>query len=322
MIRKLFFVFTGMLICFVTGTTALPGASPSGHIGILKVPPGVKPAKCYRLLRDEKPQKVRHKMPVFIGDVIEPLSGCSVRLIYRNLDYDAEDISERTIAAFPRAIVREKRGLVRDVAVITTRGGDSKALCFPSRPLNLSPWPVNGSDVLAGEPLVFRWFDSDQASSCEPVLLVIVPSGKDAPRIEEKMEAGELKLVTANLTPGQSYHWFVEKKTEKGKKQLFKGRHFKVMETDASENIRRELDKVGKQYPKSPLLYQTLYLQYISDASPDLDLYADSMRLMKQHLELSLRDKPIKNLQQHSLKLRSRLIVNLQRHCWPEEEEN
>lgn len=319
MIRKLFFVFTGMLIGFAPGTPALSGASPLGHIGILKVPPGVKPAECYRLLRDDKPQTVRHKMPVFIGDVIEPLSGCTVHLSYRKLGFKAEDIRKRTIAALPPAIVREKRELMRDVAVITPRGGDSEALCFPSRPLNLSPWPADGSDVLAGEPVVFRWFDSDQAGDCEPVFLVIVPSGKDAPRIEEKMEAGELKLVAANLTPGQSYRWFVEKRNEKKKEQVFKGRHFKVTETDTSENIRRELARVRKQYPESPLLWQALYLQYISDAS--LDLYADSMRLLKQHLELSLRDQLTeKKRQRHSLELRSQLIENLQRHCWPEDE--
>ncbi|QTA89377.1 hypothetical protein [Desulfonema magnum] len=310
MIRKaLFMVFLGIQICFFMGFAALSSAS-DGHLGMLKVPSGVKPVKCYKLLREGNPVKPKHNMPVFVGDVVEPLPKQHVRLIYRHPGYE-EDICQRKIVGVPQKFIESENGRIRPRGIITPRGGDSDAPCFPSRPLNLSPWPVNTATVLAGEPIVFRWYDA-KIDLCDEVMLVIVPSGKKAPRIEEKMQAGELKTVNADLNPGQSYDWFVEKITsaekEENEPRVSEIGHFKVLSAEASESIRKQLDKVGKQHEgHSPLLYQALYLQFISNPAKGTDLYADSLRLLKKYLE--------ENPSPYNI------VENLQKHCWPPEQE-
>ncbi|MDM8552364.1 hypothetical protein QUF72_19925 [Desulfobacterales bacterium HSG2] len=317
MIRKvLLMVFLGIPICFFMEFAALSFAS-DGHLGILKVPPGVKPVKCYKLLREGKPVKPKHNLPVFVGDEVEPLPKQHVRLIYRRPGYE-EDIRQWKIVGMPQKFIESENGKIRSVKVLTPRSGDSDSPCFPSRPLNLSPWPKNSTTILAGEPIIFRWYDA-KIPLCDEVMLVIVPSGKKKPRIEEKMQAGELKTVNTNLNPGQSYDWFVEKKKSAEKKEnvppLSEIHHFKVLSAEESENIRKHLDKVGKRHQgRSPLLYQALYLQFISNPAKGTDLYADSLRFLKKYLEENPSPHKEKSPSPH------KIVENLQRHCWPEDE--
>jgi len=163
---------------------------------------------------------------------------------------------------------------------------------------------MNGTVLLADDPatIYFRWFEPG-ISPCAEVRLVILPCGKEKPRIFEcGMKVGELKKVSVSLKPGASYEWFVEKKD--GPSERY---GFRVLKKGESENIRVQLGKIGKMYAdQSPLLYQALYLQFISDGAEGLDLYADSLRLLAEYSEKGKRAVPDK------------FFERFQGHCWPE----
>jgi hypothetical protein len=91
---------------------------------------------------------------------------------------------------------------------------------------------------------------------------------------------GELLCVREVFEAGASYKWYVE--TE-GKK-LSKIRQFRILDKTESDNIRSQMKEVAEKYKdQCPEIKQALYLQVISNMTPDLDLYPDSLRLMKEY---------------------------------------
>jgi len=259
-----------------------PAFGDSGHVGIIKVSPGEKPENCYDIIRKGKAEKEKgsydRSMPVFIGDKVQPKNNKKVRIVYvQAADYGEKEITQPTIIGLPDKAEQELKSRLESVKVFTTKSGDEDTPCFPAPQFNLSPFPVNGTTLLAGEPVFFRWFEN--GVPCSEAVLVI-SEDKEKPR-QIEIRLGRLEEIAASVfSPGKSYQWHIEQNS----KAISETYRFRVLSRDESDSIRRQLDNVAEMYKnRSPLLFQAFYLQFISNDTQDF--YADSLRLIKKYMD-------------------------------------
>ncbi len=308
-IRKIGYILL-IGICFFAGT----GFVSAPYVGIIRVPPGEKPGACYRLFKkgeSEPVKKLFRDMPVQNGDEIQPVAGKTVMLIYVHTACGKQEIvrnttvncnppapaSQKGIWIFSDFFERFKDWLISKPLTekAAPRFSEDETSCFPPTEFNLSPWPPEGTTLLAGEPVLFRWFEAGE--SCSKAALVIVSAdGKTKPF---GIQVGELKSLNISLTPGRSYQWLIE---DEEKEPLSDPYRFRVLSMQESDNIRNQLAEIKKQYAEySPELCQALYLQLLSDADSDLDFYADSLRILEPYSKKAV--------------IPDALIEQLQRHC-------
>lgn len=279
-------------------------------LGKLRVASGEKPAACFSLSRDGEDKTPVHGMKVHLGDRITVKPGKQVWLRYLKSGYQDKLLSggKRYVARLPEELVKAiEEEEYKPVKTHPTRDPKSLTACFPlpGKLFNLSPWPRSGTTVLAGAPLLIRWVEIEKCPDdvkidlCNEVTLVIAPMGSDKPR-RIPMKAGELKPVE-DLEPGRAYQWFVEKD---GKAVSEKYR-FEVLDAAISGEIQADLEKLGRLYKDPmPLLHQARYLQYLSDVHDHLDLYADSLRLLKAF--------------SGKRRISEAIMEPVYQHCWPE----
>ncbi len=301
MIRFIFFVFViGLFLGFPE--IAAFAVEPTSYVAIVKVSSVAEPEECYRLLRDGKPVKpLSHDMRVMNNDEIIPVKGKDVKLIYIHTGCGEQEVNKKTKVNCNPAEYKSAGGFLSVLKDNASRFLDQKVKrkellatknitlrgiqdisCFPAQPFIVSPWPLEGSTVLSGEPIFFRWQGID-VSSCTPARLVIKTTGVMPKRnIVENIRIGALVEVKAPLKAGKSYEWFVE--TQDGNKIVSDKYHFIVLSAEESDNIRNQLAEVKAEFSSnSPNIAQALYLQLISDATPGLNLYADSLRFLEEH---------------------------------------
>jgi hypothetical protein len=285
----------------------------AAYMGIIRVPPEEKPNACCMLLKkgeSEPVKKLFRDMPVENGDQIQPIAGKTVTLIYVHKGCGKQEISRNTIVnCNPRPAVAQKEIWIssdfferfKDWLIpkpLTEKAApkfaEDETSCFPSSEFNLSPWPPDGTTLLAGEPLLFRWFEAGE--SCSEAMLTIVSAEGKAKQFQIRL--GELKTVEMSLIPGRSYQWFVE---DEEKEPLSDRYRFRVLSMQESDNIRNQLAEIKKQYSEyAPELCQALYLQLLSDAETDLDFYADSLRILEPYSKKAIiPDAPVEQLQRH-----------------------
>jgi|GEM_PF-1816181 len=279
------YFFAGVFVCFLI-ISAGPDPRAEEFVGELRVKTGMKPEKCYDLRRDGKTLNLLvENMQVFNGDVIIPHEGKSVKLAYRH-EGCGEVISKETVvsydpgkcdsAGFMDFLSREKARIERKPLIkenVVSRG----ECPLPRIPV----CPIEGSTALCGEPILFKWGNADDHLQYPKAKLVIREVGERTkePVVSRPMTAGEFLPVDYKFQAGASYEWHVEAVG----KTISDVRHFSILEKQASDNIRSQLGQVGERYTRQcPGLNQALYLQLISDMSPGVDLYSDSVRLMEQ----------------------------------------
>jgi hypothetical protein len=290
----------GILLLSLVNTLSPVCAGPPLHVGNIEASPTVgsetKASECFSLFREGKKVKVHWDMPVNVGDEILPHKEKCVLLFYIKTGFNKLEINDKTIVRLPEEITLTTRGNKEEIELLSKGCDEDRPKCFPLAPLCLSPLPEKGSTLLAGEAILFRWYSS-RVPSCEKVRLVIASLDKSKPSIEEDMQAGELKIVNAKLQAGKKYEWFVKYEDNKESEKYA----FSVLDEETSKDIRRQLDNISKVYKdSSPMLYQALYLQFISDINEGLNLYADSLRLSQAYLnQIDKAFKLIENLQKH-----------------------
>lgn len=281
------------------------GAGAAAYTGIVRVPQSEKPEAYYRLFKKGESEPVKRlfrDMPVENRDEIQPVPGKSVMLIYANTACGKQEIIRNTVVNCNPPSPLAQKGLwissdfferFKDWLIpkpLTEKAApkfsEDETSCFPSSEFNLSPWPSEGTTLLGAEPILFRWFDAGEA--CSEALLTLVDDGKLR---RFPMRLGELKSVEIALTPGRSYQWFIE---DEEKEPLSERYRFRVLSIQESDNIRNQLAEIKKQYAEyAPELCQALYLQLISDADPDLDFYADSLRLLESYSKKAIIPEPM-----------------------------
>ncbi|QTA85570.1 hypothetical protein [Desulfonema magnum] len=296
--------FMGLLLFSVINAPQVY-AGPPVHVGILEptpaVAPGTRAGACFSLFREGKEIRAYWDMPVHIGDEIRPRKKGCVLLVYVRTGCKKLEISRNTTVRLPEEITIAARHDRKEGTKLLSKGSDEACPCFPPDLLCFSPLPENGSTILAGEAVLFRWYaDPRHVAPCAKVRLVIMPPDKTSPRIEEDMQAGELKTVKGDFKPGEIYQWFVEKPDYT---RLSEKYGFSVLSQKDSDGIRGQLDHIRTLYADaSPVLYQALYLQFISHAASgrELNLYPDSLRLFKDYLdETDIAFRLIENLKRH-----------------------
>ncbi|OQY58993.1 MAG: hypothetical protein B6245_08960 [Desulfobacteraceae bacterium 4572_88] len=228
---------------------------------------------------------------MFNGDVIIPKKGKSLKLIYAYECGTLYMIKREVVkcdaaneksgwfkSLFEEVVVRSKvrRYDIDEAKVMGTKGKTGEEnLCFPEERFRLSPWPADGTTVLYGEAIFFRWEDVyEKISPCaESTLIIIGPDGKE---IAKPMKTGELLSVSGKVFRENTvYEWCVK---ADGKKVSGDYR-FHILDKAESDNIRKLAGIPEKHANQTPA--QALYLQLLSDTTPKLDLYADSLRIMK-----------------------------------------
>jgi hypothetical protein len=300
----------GICFCFLTGA----GFDSAPYMGVIRVPPGEKPNAYYRLLKkgeSEPVKKLFRDMPVQNGDEIQPAAGKTVTLIYVNIACGKQELSRNTtvncnppppasqngIWIFSDFFERFKDWLIPKPLTekAAPKFAEDETSCFPSSEFNLSPWPPDGATLLAGNRVIFRWFEAGESCS-EAMLTIVSADGKAKPF---PIRLGELKTVEMSLIPGRSYQWFIE---DEEKEPLSDRYRFRVMSIQESNNIENQLAEIKKQYAEyAPELCQALYLQLISDAETNLDFYADSLRIIEPYSKKAI--------------IPDALVEQLQRHC-------
>lgn len=234
--------------------------------------------------------------PVYVinGDVIIPKKDKLLKLIYAYEACSDEEITnKRTVvkceaankktgwfkSLFEEVRVRSKvrRYGFGDDTVMGSKGKTGKEKsCFPGELFRVSPWPADRTTVLYGEAVFFRWEDVYQniPHCTESTLVIIGPDGKE---IAEPMKTGELLSVNAKVfREKRDYEWCVKV----GGKKVSGDYRFRILDNAGSETIRKQMaDISGKSDRPEPA--QALYLQLLSDTTPELDLYADSLRIIK-----------------------------------------
>lgn len=321
-------VITFSLCFFVISMSAGSWAEePLLFVAKIRTPSGEVPKNCYELKRKGKPVlNIKPVMKVLNGDVIIPKNGKKVTLIYEhtacgeitvtksttvncdpskydkpgwflNLFSDVRNWLKLPKQASPRA----------EKAVAGLKGSSQETECFPAKALCISPYPVNGTTLLYGEPLVFRWDDGiffDDLTPCISAKLVIAEDKSDKP-VTKDIKVGELLRIDERFGDDKSYKWHIETDG----KRISDLYYFRILSKEQSENIRSQMREIGEKYKNvSPELMQILYLHVISNATPGLDLYADSLRLLKKYSERTIPDK-------HKKVLMAQLLDQIHKHC-------
>jgi len=296
-------MFLSMMLCFFL-MLAVPDKQANGSslpdVGVIRTPDGIAPDTCYTLMRDGEPvSPLVQDMPVLNGDVIVPFEGKNVTLIYRHKDCPGKSITRRTVIKcdpekldtpggfmnfLPDAMKKVITGSPKKSGTESwTRIGESEEnrSCFPGD-FRFSPWPPEGTTVLHGEPVFFRWTDPhDAVLPCSEARLIIAHSDEDAETpVVRDMKVGELLRVSAAFREGLLYNWHIEAENKKVSNVY----HFSILGKKESDNIRSQMAVVGNKYAdECPGLRQSLYLQIISEATPGLNLHADSFRLIREY---------------------------------------
>jgi len=272
-----------------------------------------KPNEVYQLFRGGKPEPVSKETEVRNNDEILPAAGKQVRLIYYHTGCEKQVVTTKTtVSCSPPSPVNEgKIWLVSDliegfgnwlkeknlkkIVVITSKGTNEDASCFPAPAFCLSVFPPNLATVLSGEPIFFRWYM--QGQPCSDAILVIEPKNGKSAAQRINMKIGELKSLDANLMKaGEAYEWYIEQES----KPLSEKYGFRVLNEAESNNIRTQLAELGKTYGKESLtIVQAWYLQRLSDAAyPEFNFYADSLRLIYSE-KAEVPEKLINDLHSH-----------------------
>ncbi len=284
--KCLVWIFIILMLSFVSETGVCAGQTCVGYID-------ASSDDAYTLERNGKSIS---PPPVYVNndDVIIPKKDKRLKLIYAYKECSDEEITNKKTVVkcdaankksgwfkslFEEVIVRTKvrRYDFGDDAVVGPKGKTEKEKpCFPGELFRVSPWPADGTTALYGEAVFFRWEDVyENIPHCtESTLVIIGPDGKE---IREDMKTGELLSVNAKAFREKTdYVWCVKI----GGKKVSGGYRFRILDKAGSDTIRKQMaDISGKHISQKPA--QALYLQLLSDTTPELDLYADSLRIIK-----------------------------------------
>jgi len=295
-------------VCLAILSVVSDGWTGQASLDVAKVrtDEGVSPDTCYELLRNGKPVKpLIQNMRICNGDVIIPHKGKSVTLIYRHSDCGENGktiLTEKTVVNCNPATYRRPGWLAEQVSEFV-KGVKEKTGSEPLNEIDASSragwdldelqfFPVNGTTILYKSDICFKWKGKECLSDSD-AKLVIYPEGKNADKLITKdIKTDNLVCLHDDFQAGVSYQWHVE---INGKKvsDIY---NFRILEKEASENIRSQLAELENAYKnESPGLKQALYLQFISDATPGLDLYAESLRLMLESKEQCKGELPLLN---------------------------
>ena len=269
---------------------------PSGYV---RVPPGKAPSDCYSIIRDEKTIIPKYQdEKVFNEDIIHPKNNISVTLFYRHTECPKTIVKEiTTVNCDPRSV--KKPGWFKDLLIsllkkkrITRHQLDSKLAvtarhlksieyqCLPPQPFILSPLPPNGASIIYGQDILFRRDNIflDDANICSKATLVIKQHEGSSEKIEHDFEIGKIILLGGPaFKAGKTYDWTIKQNN----KVISETNHFHILDQRSSANINAQLLDIEKTYANDcPGLKQALFLRLISQSTPNLDLSADSLRLM------------------------------------------
>jgi hypothetical protein len=279
------------------------------------IPNQASPDNSYKLIREgESIKSLRVDMEILNGDIIIPHKGKTVKLIYRQTGCGEIEIKEQTTVncnpadhesaeGFLSFLADIQKGLMNQLALenrsmkhaATTRGvkrcPPKDQSCLPKPAFNFSPWPINGTTALYGKPLFFCWISDDlrRNDPCGPATLMIIGNDSEMTgSISQNIKLGEFATISGeSFEPGKLYKWYIERSGIRISDIYF----FRVLSYQASKNIMLQLDEVEKIYrDNNTETMQSLYLQIISDASDEIDLYADSLRIL---MEVSGQDNKI-----------------------------
>ncbi len=284
--RMIRYFFAGVFVCFLI-MSAGHDTGAEEFVGEVRVKTGMKPEKCYELRRNGKAvSRLVENMQVFNGDMIIPHKGKSVKLVYRHEDC-WETVTKETVVSYDPGRCDSPgwlMGFLSDMwkkirrrphtpGRVASRGESPAA--------RISVCPTEGTTALYGGPILFKWGDRSDNLQHPKAKLVIREVGekRDKPLVSRLMTAGEFLHADYKFQAGASYKWYVEA----GGKAISDVCHFSILGKQVSDNIRSQLRQVGETYTNQcPGLRQALYLQLISDMSPRLNLYAESVRLTEQ----------------------------------------
>jgi len=313
-----------LLIYFINPCSSSGLSDLHYSVGKILIPNQKSPEAYYKLIRNENViSPLKTEMYVQNGDIIIPKKGKPVKLIFKHTECETVKIYNKTIVncnpkeckepgwfmdVFSDLVLSINKTIKRmpyDTTYTTTMRSTNKAeSCYPSESFMLSPWPIDMTTILYGQPIYFRWdndFTNSELLSCTKVDIVISPK-KSSKKIKRVIKIGELLKINENFIAGEKYKWHIELNG----KRISNYHQFRILNKKSTKNIKYHLSKISKQkFGSFSKLYQALYLQMISDMTPKMDLYADSLRLIKtvnrKNKNIELYNKLIENLFIHSL---------------------
>ncbi len=290
-IRVLNSLLLGMVLCFFTASSVFSQSMVDREpVADIIIKEGFKAKECYELT--PKMQLKDDFMPVKAGEKIKLLrEDCEVRLVYYCKGCPDEMMinGKETVVRKPSSF-REKKILETSIengkdwfgTVITRMSSTGEKPS--SKIFNLWPCPIDGATVLGGDRQIFfgwyKWHKEKERriKGGEEIMLVIRRKGGKS-KEELPIKAAALTPVNANFIPGIHYEWFIKKKEEKGH-VLSETYSFSVLKKEDSDFVIKKLRTIKDEDEKRARIKQASYLQRLSDANPDLDLYADSLRFL------------------------------------------
>ncbi|QTA87977.1 hypothetical protein [Desulfonema magnum] len=313
--------FLEIMVCLflISMVPAAQAGKSSQSVGYIKIPAEMTSDECYTLWRDGKAvTKSPANIYVLNDDIIIPHKNKSVALIYRNTDCGEKMVNKRTIvkecknqrssgwlkSLFSEVVIRtkiERRNLAEENLMSTRAKDKAKDSSFFIGEFSTGDvWPVNGTTALYGKPILFRWKNGNISSDTEAKLVIVGAEKKSHKVIEADMKTGRFVRVSGKkLRPATSYKWYVKVNN----KEVSDRYHFSILGKEQSDDIRSQLAEISKTYAgQSPKLNQALYLQLISDITPELDLYADSLRMVMEYAEIPVLDKVFEQISDYSRK--------------------
>ena len=291
--------FVPSMLCLLLFSSFCHAAIDCDGVGTVRLIKTKQKGRCYSLIREgggDKLKQITKESCVYNGDMIIPCEGSQVSLEY--FYGECEDInafSQRILVKCdPRSSVipqifrivwenfRDDLKQVSEVPVdaVIRKSGESLETRF---------WPLNGSTLLQGEPILFFWNSGNIPSGSQAHLIIQQDGTASVPMQSFDLTVGEWKKINAEFQENTSYTWYIEK-DDKEVAETTEKHSFDILSKEKSDAIRTAMFKAGEEQITSDNnemalrpLKQAFYLQEYSDQSSSLDLYADSFRLLQQH---------------------------------------
>ncbi len=286
-------LFAIVVIMLTSRVIAKDGAQ-EGIIGHVYTRSDTDAKNTFELWRaGEKLKNVQNGVGIMRGDVVKPSAGKSVKVEFINtkcsdLLIDKEtailscDVLDQKTGSLAKSIsnaytsllklVIERAEPPKEKTTLTLRGQNCE--CLPGAPQDLSPMPGEGSAILAGEKVIFCW----STLVCVEDAKIMITDGTGAVIYSGPFKLGKMNRIDANLRPGESYTWYVAV----GEKEKSNEYVFRVLPEDTTKKVQTELKEIENKCVgiQNCTLQKALYLQMLSDAETDVDLYSASLTLL------------------------------------------
>ena len=292
--RLLYLIFSIILI-------PVSGMSETQYSGFVRVPAGKAPSDCYTILRNgTKITPEFQDEHVFNGDQIYPKNNISITLFCRHSDCPKQDVEKiTTVNCDPGSVkkirllrfkemlislLKEKRVLrhhLESIPAVTKRNLKNEQYDFFNFPhFEQSPLPSDGANILYDQNILFRYNapSFDNAKTNSTATLVVKQQQDPSNKREYDIMIGKIRLLDGSVyKAGTTYEWYLMQNN----KVISQTYHFNILNQKSSENINLKLLDIEQDYANDcPGLKQALFLCLISQSVPDLDLSADSLRLI------------------------------------------